>query len=117
MIGLACKAGKVSSGGMAAKNSLLRKGFSFDFEPGHFRKNQGQLVSSCQKRHIPWLMLGIRSFGAHVARIALTINDRGFAHAILKALMNYRLMKLKIWGWSNGKNKSSRACQKTEYAE
>lgn len=53
-------------------------------------KTKDELVSSSQKRDIPWLMLGDKyQLGAHVGkayRVALTINDRGFAHAILKVL-------------------------------
>ncbi len=103
MIGLACKAGKVSSGGMAAKNSLLRKrAFLLILSRDISEKTKAQLVSSCQKRHIPWLMLGDKyRLGAHVGkayRVALTINDRGFAHAILKALDELQVDEAKDMG-------------------
>jgi ribosomal protein L7Ae-like RNA K-turn-binding protein len=91
LIGLACKAGQVSSGSMAAKNSLLRRrAFLLIVSQDISERTKDELVSSSEKRDVPWLILGDKyRLGAHVGkayRVALTINDRGFAHAILKAL-------------------------------
>ncbi len=91
LIGLACKAGLVSSGSMAAKSSLLRRRASLLIISRDIsEKTKDELVSSSRKRDIPWLVLGDKyRLGAHVGkayRVALTINDRGFAQAILKAL-------------------------------
>ncbi|MGI6513438.1 MAG: hypothetical protein GX052_02495 [Syntrophomonadaceae bacterium] len=91
MIGLACRAGQVSSGSMAAKNSILRRrAFLLIMSRDISEKTKDELISSSRKRDIPWVILGDKyRLGAHVGkayRVALTINDRGFADAILKAL-------------------------------
>lgn len=91
LIGLACKAGQVSSGTMAARTSLLRRRahlliLSQDISP----RTRESLVSACEKREIPWLVLGDKyRLGAHVGkayRVALTINDLSFVEAIFKVL-------------------------------
>ncbi|MGE5371312.1 MAG: L7Ae/L30e/S12e/Gadd45 family ribosomal protein [Solirubrobacterales bacterium] len=91
MIGLACKAGKVSSGAMAAKTSITRKRaqmliLSQDIS----EKTKEGLIAACERKNVPWLMLGDKyRLGAHVGkayRVALTINDPGFADAIFHIL-------------------------------
>jgi ribosomal protein L7Ae-like RNA K-turn-binding protein len=91
LIGLACKAGQVSTGSMASKTSLLRKRaqlliMSQDISPN----TREGLLATCKKREVPWLVLGDKyQLGANVGkayRVALTINDRGFAQAILNLL-------------------------------
>jgi len=103
LIGLACKAGQVSSGSMAAKSSLLRRrAFLLIISRDISEKTKDELVSSSRKRGIPWLVLGDKyRLGAHVGkayRVALTINDRGFANAILKVLDELQVDEAKDMG-------------------
>lgn len=53
-------------------------------------RTREELLVMCGKRNIPWLVLGDKyRLGAHVGkayRVALTINDRGFADALFRTL-------------------------------
>ncbi|MGE5416646.1 MAG: L7Ae/L30e/S12e/Gadd45 family ribosomal protein [Acidobacteriota bacterium] len=91
LIGLACRAGKVSSGTMAAKTSLLRRRASLLIISSDISENtKDSLVSASAKRGIPWLVLGDKyRLGAQLGRayrVALTINDNGFSDAIFQVL-------------------------------
>lgn len=91
MIGFAQKAGLVSSGTMAAKTSLLRRRahlliLSNDISD----KTKESLVNTCEKYNIPWLVVGDKyRLGICIGkacRVAITINDKRFARAILESL-------------------------------
>lgn len=88
---------------MAAKSSLLRRrAFLLIISRDISEKTKDELVSSSRKRGIPWLVLGDKyRLGAHVGkayRVALTINDRGFANAILKVLDELQVDEAKDMG-------------------
>ena len=87
LLGLAHRAGKASSGTMAAKTSLLRRRailliMSEDIAPN----SRESLESTCIKQGIPWIHLGNKyDLGNAVGkayRVAVTINDLGMAKAI-----------------------------------
>ncbi|MGE5397890.1 MAG: L7Ae/L30e/S12e/Gadd45 family ribosomal protein [Chitinophagales bacterium] len=91
LIGLACKAGQVSSGSMAAKTSIIRRRaklliISQDIS----EKTREGLVAIAKKSSLPWVVLGDKfKLGAHVGkayRVALTINDDNLADSILQVL-------------------------------
>ncbi|HHW61259.1 MAG TPA: hypothetical protein GX404_05070 [Syntrophomonadaceae bacterium] len=87
LIGLAHRAGKISSGTMAAKTSLLRKRACLLIMSADISANTREiLLASCTKNDIPWLVMGDRyELGTCVGkpyRVAVTINDSGFAAAI-----------------------------------
>jgi len=91
LIGIAQKAGKVSSGAMAARTSLTRNRAHLLVLSQDISENTREtLLKTCSKHHIPWLVLGNKyDMGASVGkayRVALTINDSGMADAITKAL-------------------------------
>jgi len=65
------------------------------------------LLRGCKKSGIPYLILGDRfelgnSIGKS-ARVALTVNDRGLAQAVTKALTAAG-REVKTWGWMNGQD-------------
>lgn len=87
LIGLANRAGKISSGTMAAKTSLLRKRACLLIMSADVSDNTREiLLASCTKNDIPWLVMGNKyDLGTCVGRayrVAVTINDAGFATAI-----------------------------------
>lgn len=91
LIGIAQRAGKVSSGTMAAKTSLLRRrAFLLIMSKDISINSRESLESSCTKQKIPWIMLGNKyDLGTSMGkayRVAVTINDRGMAEAILDTL-------------------------------
>lgn len=91
LIGLACRAGQVSSGAMAAKASITRRRAQVLILSQDISDNtRDALISACSRKHIPWLVLGDKyKLGAHVGkayRVALTINDSNFAEAIFHTL-------------------------------
>ncbi|NLU50332.1 MAG: 50S ribosomal protein L7ae [Syntrophomonadaceae bacterium] len=91
IIGFAQKAGQVSSGTMAAKTSLLRKRARLLIMAEDISETTKEsLVTTCQKQNIPWLLFGDKyRLGTCIGkayRVAVTINDDGFARAILEAL-------------------------------
>lgn len=91
LIGFAQKAGQISSGTMAARTSILRRRarvliISNDIAA----KTRESLVAMCSKQQIPLIILGSKyELGictGKAYRVALTINDKGLAEAILKAV-------------------------------
>jgi len=89
MIGMAQRAGKVSAGTVAVKNSIIRKRaclliMSIDISSA----TKESLQSNCEKLGIPWITVGDKyELGAAIGkayRVAVTINDEGLAGAILK---------------------------------
>lgn len=91
LIGFAQKAGKISSGTVAAKTSLLRKRarilvMSSDIS----EKTRDSLIGTCNKQKIPWVVFGNKlQLGVSVGkayRVALTVNDDNMAQAIIAAL-------------------------------
>ena len=91
LIGIAQRAGKTSSGTMAARNSLIRNKACILLMSEDIAQNAREsLVKVCVKQNIPWLMLGSRyELGNSIGkayRVALTINDSGMANAIVKAI-------------------------------
>ncbi|NLB17249.1 MAG: hypothetical protein GX825_00575 [Syntrophomonadaceae bacterium] len=91
LIGLACKAGQISSGTMSAKTSLVRRRAKLLIVSGDIsERTKDELITVCDKRGIPWLVMGDKyRLGAHVGkayRVAITINDPSFTQAILKVL-------------------------------
>jgi ribosomal protein L7Ae-like RNA K-turn-binding protein len=91
MIGFATKAGKVSAGTMAAKTSLLRKRARLLLVSSDIsEKTKESLLSTCEKNQIPWVTFGdkyrLGNCVGKAYRVAITINDDGFAEAILSSL-------------------------------
>ncbi len=91
LIGLAQKAGKVSSGTMAAKTSLIRKRarllvVSHDISAGTL----DALLKICVKNKVPGVSYGTKNeLGSAVGkayRVALTINDPNMASAVIQAI-------------------------------
>lgn len=87
LIGLAHRAGKASAGTMAAKTSLLRRRACLLVMSADVSDNTRDiLLTSCVKNKIPWIVLGDKyELGTCVGkayRVAVTINDVGFADAI-----------------------------------
>jgi len=91
LIGIAQKAGKVSAGTLAAKNSLIRgKAALLVLSQDIAENTKESLVNSCKHKRIPYLILGSKyELGNCVGkayRVAVTINDAGMAGAIINAL-------------------------------
>lgn len=91
LIGIAQRAGKTSSGAMAARTSLIRNRACILLMSRDIAENTREsLLKSCAKQHIPWLVLGDKyEMGASIGkayRVAITINDTGMASAIVKAV-------------------------------
>lgn len=91
LIGLAQRAGKLSSGTMAAKGSLLRKRAHLLIMSDDIAENtKDSLVSASDKLEIPWVLLGSKFIlGNSVGkayRVAITVNDRDIAKAIINAI-------------------------------
>jgi ribosomal protein L7Ae-like RNA K-turn-binding protein len=89
MIGMAQKAGKVSAGAVAVKNSIIRKRaclliMSSDISSA----TKESLLSNCEKLGIPFITVGDKyELGTAVGkayRVAVTINDKGLSGSILK---------------------------------
>ncbi len=88
MIGLAQRAGKISSGTLAAKTSLLRgRACLLIMSNDISEKTKEALVSGCTKRGIPWLVLGNKyNLGNCVGkayRVTIAVNDQVMAEAII----------------------------------
>ncbi|MDD3853043.1 MAG: ribosomal L7Ae/L30e/S12e/Gadd45 family protein [Syntrophomonadaceae bacterium] len=88
MIGMAQKAGKVSAGAVAAKNSIVRKRACLLIMSNDISSaTKESLQSNCEKLGIPCITVGDKfELGTAVGkayRVAVTINDKGFAGAIL----------------------------------
>ncbi|MDD2510019.1 MAG: ribosomal L7Ae/L30e/S12e/Gadd45 family protein [Syntrophomonas sp.] len=91
VLGFAQKAGKVSSGALAAKSSIIRRRAFLLIISNDIAENTKQgLISSCQKQKIPWIILGNKyEIGASIGkayRVAVTINDQGMAESLIKSL-------------------------------
>lgn len=91
MIGFAQKAGKVSSGTMAARSSLLRRRAYLLIMSCDISENtREELINVCKKQKTPWIILGNKfELGTSVGnayRVAVTINEPGMANSILKLL-------------------------------
>jgi ribosomal protein L7Ae-like RNA K-turn-binding protein len=91
LIGIAQRAGKTSSGAMAARTSLIRNRACVLLMSKDIAENTRELLlKSCTKHNIPWLILGDKyEIGASIGkayRVAITINDVGMANAIRKAV-------------------------------
>lgn len=91
LIGFAKKAGQVSSGTMAARTSMLRKRARVLIMSHDIAENtRDSLLNICSKQQIPWIVLGSKhELGVSVGkayRVALTVNDKGLADAILNAV-------------------------------
>jgi ribosomal protein L7Ae-like RNA K-turn-binding protein len=88
IIGLAHKAGKVSTGAFAAKTSLQNRKAkllicSSDIAP----RSKNDLITRCQKQNIPWIELENKhTLGACVGKaylVAITINDLNLAKTVV----------------------------------
>lgn len=91
IIGFAQKAGKVSSGTMAVQNSLLaNRAHLMIISNDIAEKTRETLLQDCQKKNIPWLVLGDKyELGTCVGkayRVAVTINDKNMAHTIISSV-------------------------------
>ena len=91
MIGLAQRAGKVSSGTMAARSSLLRQRAYLLIMSSDISDNTREsLITVCKKQKIPWMIQGNKfELGTSLGkayRVAVTINDPGMANSIIKLL-------------------------------
>ncbi|WP_276661998.1 L7Ae/L30e/S12e/Gadd45 family ribosomal protein [Syntrophomonas wolfei] len=91
ILGFAQKAGKISSGALAAKSSILRRRAFLLIVSNDIAENAKQgLISSCQKQKIPWVVMGNKyEIGACIGkayRVAVTINDPGMAESLIKSL-------------------------------
>lgn len=91
LIGIAQRAGKVSSGVPAAHTSLEKKRACVLLISEDIASNSRELLlKTCIKQNIPWVTLGSRydigdSIGKEY-RVALTIDEAGIADAILQAI-------------------------------
>jgi ribosomal protein L7Ae-like RNA K-turn-binding protein len=88
-IGIAQKAGKVSSGTMAARSSILRNRACLVIMSADISNNTREsLITACQKQKIPWIVLGNKfELGTCVGkayRVAVTINEQGIADSIIE---------------------------------
>jgi ribosomal protein L7Ae-like RNA K-turn-binding protein len=91
LLGMAARAGKISSGTMAAKSSMISRRacllvISNDIAPA----SRDSLMSACQRAKIPWVEVGDKyELGNAVGkayRVALTVNDEGIAGALIKRI-------------------------------
>ncbi len=94
IIGFAQKAGKASSGTLAAKTSLIRKRAKLLVISSDISQATGEtLIKLCRKNQIPWLVYGDKiELGNCVGkayRVAVTINDENMAATIIK---NFEVM-------------------------
>lgn len=93
LIGLAQKSGRVSSGTMAARTSLVRHRAHLLVLSNDISERTGQgLVGNCQKAGIPWIVVGDKyQLGACLGkayRVAATVNDKELAQSILKRVQS-----------------------------
>ncbi len=89
IIGFAQKAGKASSGTLAAKTSLIRNRAKLLVISSDISEKTGEtLIKLCGKNKIPWLIYGNKiELGNCVGkayRVAVTINDENMAATIIK---------------------------------
>jgi len=104
MLGLACRAGKISSGTMAARGSIMSRRaqllvLSHDVAPA----TRDSLMSACKKMKIPWVVLGSKyELGNAVGkayRVAVTVNDKGMAEALLKRIEDAEANSMGVDEW------------------
>ncbi|HZK42787.1 MAG TPA: ribosomal L7Ae/L30e/S12e/Gadd45 family protein [Syntrophomonadaceae bacterium] len=91
MLGFAQKAGKISTGTLATKSSLIgRKAYLLLMSNDIADNSKEILVKTCEKFNIPWITLGDKyELGTSVGkayRVAVTINDKKMATAIIGSL-------------------------------
>jgi len=91
IIGLAQRAGKASSGTMAAQNSLIRhRARLLVVSKDISEKTKESLVNLSEKNKIPWVIYGSKNeLGNSVGkayRVAVTINDERMATEIMKII-------------------------------
>ena len=108
LIGIAQRAGKISSGMEAVRESLAKKRAYILVMSEDIADNTKEiLLHSCKKGSIPCLIMGDRfKLGGSIgkaARVALTVDDQGLAQAITKALKTAG-REAKTWGWMNGQD-------------
>lgn len=89
-MGIAQRAGKISSGTMAAEKSLRGKACLLVMSEDISTNTRDELLRLSQKQKIPRVVLGDKySLGRSIGkpyRVALTINDPGIAKAIIEAV-------------------------------
>lgn len=90
MIGFAQRAGKVSSGTLAVRSSLLSRACLLVMSSDISENTRDSLINASKKQKIPWITLGSKyELGTSVGkayRVALTINDQGMTDSIIKLL-------------------------------
>jgi ribosomal protein L7Ae-like RNA K-turn-binding protein len=89
LIGLAKKAGKVSNGTIAAKESLNKgKAYLLVMSNDIASNTKEELLKYVEKKKTPWIIVGSKyELGNSVGkeyRVAVTINDFGIAQALIK---------------------------------
>ncbi len=108
LIGIAQRAGKISSGMDSIRESMAKKrAFILVMSEDIADNTKEILLRSCKKSGIPCFILGDRfELGGSIgkpARVALTVNDQGLAQAVTKALKTAG-REAKTWGWMNGQD-------------
>lgn len=101
LIGFAQKAGKVSSGTLAVRSSLLKRACLLIMSKDISENTRESLIHASEKHKVPWMVLGTKfELGTSVGkayRVAVTINDQGLADSIIK-LMESRGERLNSTG-------------------
>lgn len=108
LIGIAQRAGKISSGMEAIRESMAKKrAFILVMSEDIADNTKEILLRSRKKSGIPCLIMGDRfELGGSIgkpARVALTVDDQGLAQAITQALKTAG-REAKTWGWMNGQD-------------
>lgn len=90
LLGLAQRAGKISSGALAVKNSLLSKRtYLLIYSKDIAEKTRESLLTICHKKNIPYLVAGNKyELGNAVGkayRVAVAVNDMNLARAMIEA--------------------------------
>ncbi len=91
IIGFAQKAGKASSGTLAARTSLIRNRARLLVISSDISDKTGETLKRlCARNNIPWLVYGDKNqLGNCVGkayRVAVTINDENMAATIIKSI-------------------------------
>jgi ribosomal protein L7Ae-like RNA K-turn-binding protein len=91
LIGFAQRAGCVASGNQAVKASLTRRRAHLLVLSSDVAENTARTLKAlCEANGIPWVVVGDKCrLGQSIGkgqRVALTVNDRGFAVAISRLL-------------------------------
>lgn len=90
LLGLAQRAGKISSGTLAARNSLMSKRAYLLVCSSDIAENtRDSLLATCNKYEIPYLVAGNKyELGNAVGkayRVAVAVNDKNLARAMIDA--------------------------------